>query len=186
MPGPYANDFTEIFAILAANQPLRVAVDALAATEAMPGKATEGDQRLVHFRAILRDLIAGNVTLTQAYQLTAQQLPQAQSQHGGSGRVFAAGWEERLVRTQLSRCYNQGVLNMLAAEGITSCFVPHSSAEQANSRCSLELAGQIMKWKSFAVDWFSPTGTAFGVIANLKYLIILTVRIPWCLPVKCL
>ena len=141
MADRYANEFSEIATTLAADGDLRAAVDALAATEAMPGKVTEGDGRLDRFRAILRDLIAGRISLDQAYQRTGQELPRSQSPYAGDNRVFATGWEERLVRTQLSRCYNQAVLEALSAQGYTRCYVPHSSAEKPDSRCSRELAG---------------------------------------------
>lgn len=104
MAARYANEFSEIGTILAVEGDLQAAVDALAATEAMPGKATEGDGRLDRFRAILRELIAGRINLDQAYQCTGQELPRSQSLHAKDNRVFATGWEERLVRTQLSRC----------------------------------------------------------------------------------
>lgn len=141
MPGPYAREFSEITAILAANAELRAAVDALAATEPMPGKVTEGGDRLLRFRPVLRDLIAGRISLDQAYQRTGQQLPRSGSPHARDNRVFAGGWEERLVRTQLSRCYNQAAIEALLAEGHAQGFVPHSSAEKPDSQCSRQLAG---------------------------------------------
>jgi hypothetical protein len=139
MQPPYANEFSEIATVLATNDGLRSTVDALAATEPMPGKVTEGGQRLGQFRVILRDLIAGRISLGQAYCRVSQELPRSQSTHAGDNRVFATGWEERLVRTQLSRCYNQAVLEGLSADGHKLCFVPHSSAEKPDSRCSQDL-----------------------------------------------
>lgn len=141
MPAPYAVQFSEITTVLAANTQLRAAVDNLAATEPMPGKATEGGNRLNQFRIILRDLIAGRIGFEEAILRTGQGLPRSESLHAASNKVFATGWEERLVRTQLSRCYNQAVIEMLLAEGHTSGFIPHSSEEDQNSRCTRELAG---------------------------------------------
>ena len=99
MPAPYAGQFSEITTVLAANPHLRATVDNLAATEPMPGKATEGGNRLNQFRVILRDLIAGRIGLDEAISRTGQQLPRSESPHASSNKVFATGWEERLVRT---------------------------------------------------------------------------------------
>lgn len=141
MTEEYANDFTEIPQTLEANSALRVAVVAVVEREAMPGKATEGSDRLERFRRILIDLVNGRLSLEGAYERTEQELSRDTSPHRDDNRVFAAGWAERLVRTQLSRCYNQAVMEKLLSEGATMCFVPHSSAEDPGTACSLELAG---------------------------------------------
>jgi len=137
----FANDFTEILQVLSANADLRAAVEALAMHEAMPGKVTEGGDRLSRFRSILRDLITGNINLQNAYERTENELPRANSSYASDNRVFATGWGERLVRTQLSRCYNQAVMEFLVTQGHTQCFVPHSTAEDSTTSCSQQLAG---------------------------------------------
>jgi hypothetical protein len=137
-----ANDFTEIPTVLSQNEALRNAVVALVATDAMAGKVTEGGDRLERFRAILTDLVNGQIGLGEAIRRTQAELPRQTSPYSGNNRVFASNWEERLVRTQLSRFYNQGVMEQLLAEGETQCFVPHSPAEDPDSNCSRQLAGQ--------------------------------------------
>lgn len=52
------------------------------------------------------------------------------------------GWDQRLVHTHFSRLYNQAVLELLAHEGHTECFVPHSSHERPDGECGLVLAGR--------------------------------------------
>ncbi len=98
-------------------------------SQSRPGKATEGGDRLTRFKATLTDLVCGRVLLTAAYQRTEDELPRRESQHQANNHAFAKGWAERLVRTQLSRCYNQAVLQELTGQGIQRCFVPHSTAE---------------------------------------------------------
>lgn len=107
----------------------------------MPGKVTEGGARLQAFRGILQDLIAGRLDLLAAYQRTQSLLPREQSPHSYDNHVFPHDWGERLVRTQLSRCYNQAVMEELLASGQIMCHVPHSQAEAATSSCSQQLAG---------------------------------------------
>jgi len=141
MPGPYAEDFGQIATTLATNAELRQEVAALAATEPMPGKVTEGGDRLEVFRRVLEDLIAGQIDLEQAYNRTEAELPRAESLHADNNRVFPHDWGERLVRTQLSRCYNQAVMEELLAAGETMCHVPRSQAESSDSKCSQQLAG---------------------------------------------
>ena len=107
----------------------------------MPGKVTEGGGRLDAFRSILLDLANGDATLDEAILRTQRDLPRHGSPHNGNNRVFPEGWAERLVRIQFSRFYNQAVLEQLRDEGAQSCFVPHSSAEDASSPCTQALAG---------------------------------------------
>ena len=141
MTTPYAEDFGQIAAALAENHDLREAVDTLAADEPMPGKVTEGGERLATFRRILRDLVSGHIDLREAYRRTEEELPREDSPYAHDNRVFPHDWGERLVRTQLSRCYNQAVMEELLAAGETTCHVPRSQAESIESRCSQELAG---------------------------------------------
>lgn len=142
MPVPYAKDFGQITATLSANSELREAVGALAATEPMPGKVTEGGGRLEAFRRVLRDLVNGQIDLEAAYHRTEEALPRNESPYAHDNRVFPQEWGERIVRIQLSCCYNQAVMQELLAAGETTCYVPHSRAESADSPCSQQLAGK--------------------------------------------
>lgn len=63
------------------------------------------------------------------------------SPHAHSKQVFAQGWGERLVRTQLSQFYNRAAMEKLRAAGYDRVFVPHSTAENPDSPCSQGLAG---------------------------------------------
>lgn len=141
MPQIYAQEFQEIPATLTANAELRNSVLALIDTQPMAGKVTEGGDRLVRSREILKELVRGEITLPEAYRRTERDLPRSGSIHAQNNRVFPHDWAERQVRTQVSRFYNQGVMEQLLALGETECFVPHSSQEDRGSRCSLNLAG---------------------------------------------
>jgi hypothetical protein len=131
-----ANEFSEINSVLLQNEPLRNRVITLIENQPIAGKVTEGIPRLEAFRAIMVDLVNGNLNLNEAIQKTQIDLSPQSSAHGNNIRVFPANWDERLVRTQLSRFYNQAVMEQLLEEGETQCFVPHSSEERADSDCS--------------------------------------------------
>jgi hypothetical protein len=137
----WANEFADIPAVLAGRPDLQDAVLVLINEQPMPGKVTEGGNRLSRFRAILKSLADGTTGLQEACHRTELELPRLESIHGGNNRVFASGWAERLVRTQYSRFYNQAVMEQLLAEGAVSCFIPHSSSEDSGSKCSRLLAG---------------------------------------------
>jgi hypothetical protein len=137
----WAEEYGEIPPALEARADLRSAASELL-TQAMPGKVVEGGDRLAAFRGVMAELIAGRLTLEEAYAETEHRLPRATSPHGTNNRVFASGWGERLVRTQLSRLYNQAVLTQLLSSGEPRCYVPHSRAEKPESQCSRLLAGQ--------------------------------------------
>lgn len=141
MSSVLANDFNKILSVLSQNDKLRISTLDLINNQPIPGKATEGGDRLEKFKAILIDLINNQIDLTEAYKRTNVELPRQTSCHSSNNKVFPAHWEERLVRTQLSRFYNQAVMEKLLEEGETHCFVPHSSAEAHDSSCSLLLAG---------------------------------------------
>ena len=142
MPDVYAAEFSEIPFALANNVTLRDHVLGLVAREPTPGKATEGPGRLADFRGILSRVATGEFTLPTAVAEVERTLPPQFSPHGGNARVFSSGWAERLVRTQLSRFYNQAVLETLLARGDARVAVPHSSEEGADSNCTKLLAGR--------------------------------------------
>jgi hypothetical protein len=137
----WANEFAEIPGILTERADLREAVLVLINGQPMPGKVTEGGNRLSRFREILKALVGGEIGLAEACRRTELELPRLESIYGGNNRVFASGWVERLVRTQYSRFYNQAVMEQLLSEGAVSCFIPHSSDEDPGSKCSRFLAG---------------------------------------------
>jgi hypothetical protein len=136
-----ANDFTEVLSVLSQNDELQSAVLALIIDQPMPGKVTEGEGRLEEFRVILTHLVKGQINLAEARAQTSVKLSRQASLHNGNNRVFPDGWESRLVHTQISRFYNQAVMEKLLSDGKTQCFVPHSSAEAPDSPCSMHLAG---------------------------------------------
>ena len=137
----WANEFGEIQPTFQLRLDLQEQVVGLLSQD-MPGKVTEGGNRLELFRGILLDIVRGKLSLAEAYSETLHQLPRRTSRHAGSNRVFTDGWEERLVRTQLSRLYSQAVLEHILIGGGTRCYVPHSSAEDPTTPCSRFLAGE--------------------------------------------
>lgn len=139
MRSVWASEFKDIPTVLAQRDDLRAKMIALLAGE-MAGKATEGGDRLVILREILTETVEGRSSVCTAIALVEERLPRERSSHCSNNRVFPLGWAERLVRTQFSRLYNQAVLELLIASGHTQCFVPHSSDEDPQSVCSLQLA----------------------------------------------
>lgn len=137
----WANEFSEITPTLAGRPDIRDVMSGLIATRPIPGKVLEGGNRLEIFRGILKKLVAGEISLDEAIRETAIDLAPHSSPHGENKRVFPQGWHERLVRTQLSRFYNQAVLELLSAEGMATAYVPRSSTG-SSSQCSVFLVGK--------------------------------------------
>lgn len=142
MTDVYATEFSEIPFALANNIALRERVLGLVAREPMPGKATDGPERLDAFRTVLACVAVGELTVSAATFEVERELPPETSPHRGNARVFPSGWAERLVRTQVSRCYNQAVLEALLERGETRVVVPPSSEQGGASRCTQLLAGR--------------------------------------------
>ncbi len=138
----YAKEFSEIPQTLLLNNDLRGSVIKLVDEQPMAGKVTEGGNRLIRFREILKKFVAGELGLIEACHSTSAEIPRHLSIHSANNLVFPSRWEERLVRTQYSRFYNQAVLEQLIAEEQIECFIHHSSEEDPSSNCSKYLAGR--------------------------------------------
>jgi hypothetical protein len=141
MPRVFAKEFRDITATLSENTELRDAVLTLIDEQPVPEKVTEGGDRLLRFKEILKRLVRGEIRMADAFYQTELELPRESSFYAANNRVFPSGWAERLVRTQFSRFYNQAVMEQLMPEGQAQCFVPHSSEEDRGSKCSMNLAG---------------------------------------------
>ena len=89
----WANDFGEIVPTLQQRPDLRERIIGLL-PQAMPGKVTEGGDRVDRLRVILADLFEGRLALVDAYREVSCQLPRMSSIYRGNNRVFATGWEE--------------------------------------------------------------------------------------------
>ena len=138
---PYAKDFSEIIETVKKNPKLMKRIVSLIATESIPGKVLEGEGRLDSFRVILSDYFEGKYSVDETISEVEFRLPRQYSAYENDNRVFAKSWAERLTRTQVSRFYNQAVLNEIIETGGSECFVAHSSSEGADSKCSQQLAG---------------------------------------------
>lgn len=138
----FAAEYAEIQEVLSKNTDLKANVLRLVRESAIPGKVTEGGDREARFRSLLERLVSGEISTEEAISRTEEYLARSTSTHRNDNRVFAQNWANRLVRTQYSRFYNQGVAELLLSAGEVECFVPHSSSEEPTSRCSKELAGR--------------------------------------------
>ena len=133
----YAKDFFEILEVLPKYDELRKKMIYLIKTKPIQAKVTEEYERQQVFREILINLIDGEIIdLKTAYEKVEKDLSQISSKYIGNSRIFSKGWPERHVRTQLSRFYNQVVLEILLENDFSECFIPHSSSEDPSSKCT--------------------------------------------------
>lgn len=143
----YASEFNEILVCLADNSDLRQKVSELIQTRPIPGKSIEENPRVNKFREILVELIEGGISsLEEAYEKVEYEIPRNESRYSSNKRVFSSDWSERLVRTQLSRFYNQAILEELKNSGEEECFVPESSSHNLSFECA------IIQNKSYKVE----------------------------------
>lgn len=146
---PYANNFYEIIPVLSENHNLKNKVISLIDTRPIMGKVIEEENRKNEFRRILQKLITGDIIeLDSAYNQVKINLPRNASKYAYNNRVFSQNWAERLVRIQLSRFYNQVVMEILIDQGEEECFIPHSKYEDYDTLCTTELAGKNHKVKN--------------------------------------
>lgn len=142
MSNVFANQFRDIAATFRIREDLRSSALGLIDSQPILGKAIDGSGRDVIFKAILKQLVLGDLTLEQAYKHTEVSLPRRDSIHSEDNRVFPSGWGERLVRVQYSRFYNQATIEHLIAQKYTHGFIPHSIDEDSDSKCSVAMAGR--------------------------------------------
>lgn len=138
----FAEEFGDIQRILTLNTDLKDEVYALVQSAHVHAKVLEGSNRLDRFRGIMERLVAEEIDLAEAVRRTERYLSPRDSPYSRNAKVFPSGWAIKLVRTELSRFYNQAVAEQLLREGATRCFVAHSSAERSESKCSQFLAGK--------------------------------------------
>ena len=136
----YAQDFYEIPEAVEQNSNLQERILQLLEDEPIPGKATEGGDRLKNLRGLLTEFFEVDRSIEECIQGISEELPRHESRYSTDNRVFASSWDERLARTQISRFYNQGVLQTLKENGQERCFIPHSEHEDADSSCTIQLA----------------------------------------------
>lgn len=134
----YANEFNEILSALNENSEIKQKVLALIQSKPILGKSIEEDSRVDEFREILTKLVEGDIpSLEASFSEVESRLPRNQSKYSYDNRVFASGWAERLIRTHLSRFYNQAVLQDLDGNDEEECFVPASSSSNLSPRCAI-------------------------------------------------
>lgn len=141
MTNSYAKDFSEISDSLKNNFSLKCKVLDLVQSEPIAGKVIAESSRLENFREILIDFFNLKIDFNTAIIETENRLERHESMYSNDNRVFARGWSERLVRTQISRFYNQAVLEFIVESGSDECFVEHSTNQQGSSQCSQQLVG---------------------------------------------
>ncbi|EPE5167478.1 TPA: hypothetical protein ACPZMC_000527 [Yersinia enterocolitica] len=139
----FASEFSEIPEALSNNQSLKNKVLILIDQKPIFGKITQGGNRLEEFKKILASLVRGEINFDRALIEIETAIPRYASIYSGDNQVFPSGWPKRQLRTQLSRFYNQAVMEDELSKGNTECFVPPSSAEKASSACSQFLAGKV-------------------------------------------
>lgn len=139
----YAKDFSEISESLNNNPSVKSKVLNLVQSEPIAGEVITEDYRLNNFREILLNFFNLKNDFNTAVTETEKRLSRNESMYSNDNRVFAKGWSERLVRTQISRFYNQAVLESIIEGGSDECFIEHSANEQDSSQCSQQLAGTI-------------------------------------------
>lgn len=142
MINKWANDFYDIIPTLTERKDILERIKKLVQSERILGKALEGIDRENKFKLILIDLINQEIDLKQAYNSVEIDMGRTGSPYAINNKVFPSGWGERLIRTNLSRFYNQVVLNLILQSGETKCFIPHSNHEESTSKCS-QNAGRI-------------------------------------------
>ncbi len=134
----YANEFNEILSALNENSEIKQKVLALIQIKPLLGKSIEEDSRVNEFREILTKLVEGDISSLEAsFSEVESKLPENKSKYAFNKSVFPSNWAERLVRTQLSRFYNQAVLQDLDEKGEEECFVPASSSSNLSPSCAI-------------------------------------------------
>jgi len=132
----YASEFNEILTALSNNSTLRTKVIGLIETKPINNKAIEEKEREEKFKSILKTLVNRDILgLEYTYTKISENIPASESKYANNPSVFSKDWEEKLVRTHLSRFYNHAVLEELQENGKLECFIPSAESEFQNFSC---------------------------------------------------
>lgn len=113
----WATYYGEIPSAFSDNDEVRSHSLELIAEEPLIAKSLEGGTRKDDFREILAEFNRGAIDHDTAEKRILQELPASESLHRGNSHVFNNQWAERLIRSQVSRFYNQAVLESLRSKG---------------------------------------------------------------------
>jgi hypothetical protein len=141
----WAEYYSEIPEAIESSNELKNKVSDLVKSRPIHGKKVEGGDREEKLKNILSGFFEGNYGFEQAYDKTYRELPERESTYAGNSQVFRSNWNESIVRMQVSRFYNQGVLHLLKERGEDECFVPYSPDQYPDSECTVKLAGGTAK-----------------------------------------
>lgn len=137
----FASEYNGILETIANNQNIRDRmIDNIKAAK-FSGKIFEGGNREEKIRSIFTKLFQLSLTEIQAKNEIETQLERLSSPYRGNSRVFSRDWVEKNFRTQLSRFYNQAVLESLKENHAKECYVHHSTTE-SSSKCIHVYAGK--------------------------------------------
>lgn len=136
----WATYYDEIPEALKTNEEVKRHALSLIPAEPIIAKSLEGDNRTALFREILNEFFNGSIEQEEAETRIWQELPPSESPHRGDNQLFHDQWAERIIRSQVSRFYNQSVMEFLEERGESEVFVPRSPRQYSDSECTIHLA----------------------------------------------
>lgn len=93
------------------------------------------------FKKILRDFFSKTITLDQAVMRVHGEIVPP------FGYKRVGRWQERLVRSEISKIFTLGYGDYLLSIGETDCFIPHTDLEKADE-CLRLIAGKTIPIKT--------------------------------------
>jgi hypothetical protein len=125
----FAREFNEILVTTNTNKEIQDRMINNIKDAKFPGKVFVGGNRTEIFRSIILQHLEDQTDDVEVKNEIETKLPRSTSPHAPSNKVFSSDWVDRLYRTQLSRFYNQAVLEILKEYGEIECYVHHSTFE---------------------------------------------------------
>lgn len=169
----YANDFSDIQLVLEYDNHLRQSIKGLILNQIMTGnvfvsKADEDQIRIDKFRAILCLYFSCTIDFYQAKIETEIKLNRKDSCYENDNRTFCTNWSSRLLRTQISRFYNEAILNQLIADGEQFCYIAHSKMKVKNESSKFPLCACLVDKMLDPIELLDNLVDAYGGNCNYK------------------
>jgi len=100
------------------------------------------DKTKEKFRGILEDFLSGRIDLDKVLQTIQQEIePPPEFKKVGQ-------WQERLVRTEISKIFTVGYGDYLLSLGETECFISHSLLDESEECLQLITTKRPSLWSS--------------------------------------
>ena len=135
----YAKEFSEIKDCIVINKKIKQRMIKLINIKRIYGYVVEEENRERELKLILEKFCNNDeYLLNNGVTEIREKITRSESKYSNNNNVFRKTWENQLLKNQISRFYNQAVLEILHDEGDEKFFVYPSKDQDPSGKCSIK------------------------------------------------